>query len=119
MKLSVKRVYKLDDDYKNIFINNTANFIAEYTELQLSSRTINKTHYDDIYILEPNSYYRIEFYEEISSPEMLDVSDFYRILMSSGLIAQYDASGPYLYVYNANQNMIYIQQGAILFKTEV
>lgn len=120
VQFSVKEVYKLSSDYKNIFINNTANFTPEYDLVQLSSRTVNKSHYDDIFILEPNSYYRIDFNEKhLLSKGIVNTIDFDSILIDSGLILQYDYKKPCLYVFNANQNMIYLQKGAILLKIEV
>lgn len=119
IKLCVKQIYKLNEDYNNVFINNTANFIADYIPLPLSSRTINKTHYEDIYILEPNSYYCIEFKENIDCVDYIHVWDFDDVLMSSGLLMQFNIHKQCLYVYNTNQNMIYIQQGAIILKIEV
>jgi len=120
IKLRVKDVYKLRDDYDNIFINNTANYTANYDKVQLSSRTVNKTHYDDVFVIEPNSYYYIELKSQLHIlGGMIDENDFIKVLRESGLILQFDKKNCRLYLYNANQNVIYIQEGAVILKKEV
>lgn len=122
IKLRVKDVYKLSDDYDNIFINNTANYTANYDKVQLSSRTVNKTHYDDVFVIEPNSYYYIDFESQVNvfvSIMRIDEDDFIKVLRESGLILQFDKENRRLYLYNTNQNVIYIQEGAVILKKEV
>lgn len=103
MKLTVKHVFKLSDDYSDVFINKGFSVHCKYTQIHLSSRAINKTYYEDIYILEPNCYYYITFYEETQNPE------FIPDLAESGLIYHFDEEQQRLYVYNCNENMIYLQ----------
>ena len=121
LKLRIKDVYKLRDDYDNIFINNTANYTANYDKVQLSSRTVNKTHYDDVFVIEPNSYYYIDFESQVNTlvSMMIDEDDFIKVLRESGLILQFDKKNCRLYLYNTNQNVIYIQEGAVILKKEV
>lgn len=120
IKLRIKDVYKLRDDYDNIFINNTANYTANYDKVQLSSRTVNKTHYDDVFVIEPNSYYYIDLKSQLHIlGGMIDENDFIKVLRESGLILQFDKKNCRLYLYNTNQNVIYIQEGAVILKKEV
>lgn len=107
MKLTVKNVFKLDDDYDEIFINRATHTKGRFTQIQMSSRTIKKIQYDDIYMLEPHCMYYITFYEEFDADILL--YSFVSDLLESGLIYNYDISQHKLYVYNCNENIIYLQ----------
>lgn len=105
MKLTIKNVFKLSDDYSDIFINKGFTAHCKYNQIQLSSRTINKIYYEDIYILEPHCYYYITFYEELYDTNVNFISD----LAEVGLICNYNKEQQRLYVYNCNENMVYLQ----------
>ena len=47
------------EDYNNLFISNIADCRAEYQELPMTSRNINKNYYEDLFVLEPHHYYYI------------------------------------------------------------
>lgn len=110
----VSKIYKLNEDYENIFINNTANYKAHYDLVPLSSRTINKIHYDDIFVIEPGCYYYIELNSDYIS--LFSEDDFRNVFKESGMIIQLDKDLNRLYLFNANKNLIYIQKGYVLMK---
>ena len=108
MELRVKNVFKLSNDYNEVFINKGFKVNSKYHQIQLSSRTINKVQHDDIYILEPHCYYYITFYEEFYDTVVL--FEYISDLAEAGLIYNYDETQQRLYVYNCNENMVYLQQ---------
>lgn len=107
MKLRVKEVFKLSNDYNEIFINNGFKANNKYHQVQLSSRIINKVQHDDIYILEPHCYYYITFYEKLYDTAVL--FEYISDLAEAGLIYNYNEEQQRLYVYNCNENMVYLQ----------
>ena len=109
MRLTVKKIFKLSDDYSDIFINKVAKYRVKYEELQLNNRTIHKNYYEDVYILEAHTFYCICFNEEIDSEPSFNSS-----ILESGLLYQFDKTSNKLYVYNCGENVVYIQQGVNL-----
>lgn len=128
IQMRVKKVYKLSSDYQEMFINNASQTIIKYEELPLSQRNIHKDYYDDIYILEPSQYYKIDFDYEFIKQELTEeyitmngtekISNFklnYNIedkLMSCGLIIANISD--YVYLYNAGDNMVFLHNDAII-----
>lgn len=110
IKLSVDKVFKLTSDYEDVFINNIANTKAHFEEVMLSNKTINKIHYDDVFAFEPQTYYYIQFDKDIT----IDVKWINSSLLHSGLMFQYDDSNNRLFVYNCNDNIVYIKKGAVI-----
>ena len=111
MKLTVNKVYEVEDDFQTIFIaRSNIHVRPKHKQLKLSSRTINEVHYEDLYILEPKKFYCIEFNEQRESYLSMAVHE---ILNECGLIYDYSVKNR-VFVYNATMNIVYIQQGAEL-----
>lgn len=109
MRLTVKKIFKLSDDYFDIFINKTARYKVKYEELKLNHRTIHKNYYEDVYILEPHTFYCICFNEQVQ-----ENPTFISSLLESGLLYRFDKKSNRLYTYNCGENIVYIQQGVNL-----
>lgn len=119
MKLTVKDCYKVRDDFENVFISKSEiHVLPKYDQLKLASRSVSSTRYDDVYIIEPKSYYYIELneYIDIESNDYIDqkhgiisIDDSY---YNAGLIISSISHGKRMYVYNATENIIYIEKGA-------
>ena len=115
-KITVKKCYKIKGDFEDCFISKSGiNITPGYDELKLSSRSIASTRYEDIFIIEPNCYYYIEFNEDISSIigenqfRTFEVSD---VLYDIGLLTSLLKNK--MYIYNTTQNIIYIEKGAYI-----
>lgn len=116
MNIIVKEVYKLSDDYQDIFINNTSKTHVKYNPVMLSSRTIHKDHYDDIYILEPHKYYKIK-YELKNFKETDNQIGFWfdKKIINAGLVKNdMDKDNNIVYFYNSGENSIMIQNKAVI-----
>lgn len=117
MNVIVDKIYKLSDDYQDIFINNSAKTHVKYNPVMLSSRTIHKDHYDDIYILEPHKFYKIEYeLKNFTENEKDEIGLFFdKKLINSGLIKNgVDKENNIVYFYNSGENSVMIQNKAVI-----
>jgi len=115
MSLTVKNVLEVEDDYRNVFIAKSGIHVPpKVKQLKLAERTINNVRYYDVYILEPQKYYRINFNEKIDEElkgKVLQVDDIYGM---AGLIVIFLVNEECCYVFNTTRNVIYLQKGAHL-----
>lgn len=115
-------VWKLSDDYQEIFLNNTSGIYTVYEPVFLSSRTIHKQLHDDIFILEPHKFYKLEFIlfnkdiEKCEDIENAKLKLSERFISTGLIIAEHNISMEKraLSVYNAGENLVMIQKGFIL-----
>lgn len=111
MKLTVKDCYKIREDFENVFLSKSEiHVLPKYDRLKLASRSVSSTRYDDVYIIEPKSYYYIELNEYIDQKHgIISIDDSY---YNAGLIISSISLGKRVYIYNATENIIYIEKGA-------
>lgn len=120
IKLTVKNCYKLRDDFENVFISKSEiNITPKYDRLNLASRSVSSTRYDDVYIIEPECYYYVDFNEDVSQFAMkknnkMGVLNIKNDLYESGLVMSFVAEQNRLYIYNATKNIIYIEKEAMI-----
>lgn len=121
MNIQVDKIYKLSDDYQEIFINNISETNVSYDEVQLSSRTIHKDYYEDLFLLEPHTTYKIHIdCKDNTIKDSFNTQNvFYDItlkksVINAGLIPFYDNQNAIIYLYNSNNNMVMIRQNAII-----
>ena len=109
IKLTVDSVYKINEDFENVFVALSGiNIKPKNTELKLSSRSVSSIRYDDVYIIEPKSYYYISFKEDTRDYFFSIFPTLYEI----GLLCQADLSNNRVFIYNATENILYIQDKA-------
>lgn len=114
MNARIKTIYKLKDDYQEIFVGKNFSTSVQYEELLLSSRTINKDYFENLYVLEPHKVYKIKFTidEDIEDTQAIQINPK---LIEAGLIKKsFDVSHCVATFYNASDNTIFIEKGAIL-----
>lgn len=108
MKITVKDCYELDEDYQNLFLGREVLPNPSYKKLRLSERSFNKVHYNDIYILEPLHYYYIDLNENISECESIEAE---KAFFENGLFININKQQNKIYIFNASQNIVYLQKG--------
>ena len=113
MKVSVNECYELEGDYQNQFLGVEVFPKPNYKKIQLAERSVHKVHYKDIYILEPLHYYYINFNEDISLEEN-QVIKIQEIFYENGLIINIDYKKNRIYLFNASQNIIYLQKNTVI-----
>lgn len=115
--IRVDNIYKLSDDYQEIFLNNASESYVKYEPLLLSSRTINKDPHNDVFLLEPHKYYKIifEMYDKDGEKyydENAKIS-LNKKIRGTGLIItknDIDVKNRTIYIYNAGENVIMIKK---------
>lgn len=112
MKMVVGKIFALDEDYQEPFLQNGAETHVKYTQLKFSERTIHNSHHTDIYVLEPMRYYYIEFLNDVSKTNYR--YSFNSRLFKSGLIIREDFINNRVYVFNASSNLIYIKDKCVV-----
>ena len=103
MDLIVKDCYELDIDYQVQFLGIEVFPKPSYKKLSVSERSVNKVHYDNIFLLEPNHYYYVTFTEDFNSAKITAP------LFLNGLIVSVNNNK--MFLFNASQNIIYLQKG--------
>lgn len=120
INLTVKNCYKIRNDFENVFISKSGiNVKPKYDRLKLASRSISSTRYEDVYIIEPESYYYLDFEEDVSQFAMkknnkMGLLNTKNDLYEIGLLMSFVAEKNRLYIYNTTKNIIYIEKGAII-----
>lgn len=107
--LTIESCFKIENDFQNVFLSRSGIHVTPKTkQLKLSSRSINSTRYEDLYIIEPQAYYKITFKEKIGS-FFIDKIVLEKVFWEAGLLAKIIEDE--LYIYNTTQNIVYIQKG--------
>lgn len=111
MKITVNECYELKGDYQNQFLGNEVFPKPKYEKVKSAERTVNKVHYDDVYILEPLHYYYVTFNEKLEDVNehnyMLKIQEpFYENGLFMSLSSKYER----MYLFNASRNIIYLQK---------
>ena len=107
MKVTVNECYELEGDYQNQFLGNEVFPRPKYKKVKAAERTVNKVHYDDVYILEPLHYYYVTFCEDIDGFDTLSINYYFS---NNGLILT-STGRKKIFIFNASQNIIYLQKG--------
>lgn len=109
MKITVNECYELDGDYQNQFLGNEVFPKPKYKKVKPAERSVNSVHYNDVYILEPLHYYYVTFNED--TKELNDFSlDIQSPFYENGLFMSLSAEQGRMYLFNASQNIIYLQK---------
>ena len=114
MNITINECFELNEDFQNQFLGNGIFPEPKYTKLRLSERTVKKIHYKDVYLLKSFGYYYVTFNEDISEmskEEKRYILSFNAPFSLNGLLLSLDAGTNRLFLFNATQNVIYLQKG--------
>lgn len=109
MKITVNECYELEGDYQNQFLGKEVFPKPKYKKLKAAERSVNKVHYNDVYILEPSHYYYVTFNEDLEQKYSLNIHSPY---FENGLLISLELDKNRMFIFNASQNMIYLQKGS-------
>lgn len=115
MKVTVNECYELEGDYQNQFLGKEVFPQPKYKKLKASERSVYKVHYNDVYILEPLHYYYITFNENLN--DFLNEISFLNIhtpYYTNGLLMSLKLEENRMFIFNASQNIVYIQKGSYI-----
>lgn len=113
MKITVDECYELEGDYQNQFLGNEVFPRPKYKKVKAAERTVNKVHYNDVYILEPLHYYYVTFDQKIEDFHIDKESYIINIpdpFSANGLLMSLNIKQNRMYLFNASQNIIYLQK---------
>lgn len=114
MKVCVNECFELKGDYQNQFLGDEVFPQPKYQKIKCSERSVNKVHYNNVYILEPLHYYYVTLSEKIETT--LEVNN---IFYHNGLILKLDYENNRIYIFNASQNIVYLQKGTKIGEVNV
>ena len=117
MKIKIDECYELEGDYQNQFLGNEVFPKPNYKKLKLAERSVNQIHYNDVYLLEPLHYYYVTFDEDLGNYKDDDEMHYLKTLKyypMNGLLLHLEISENRMYIFNASQNIIYLQKGTVL-----
>lgn len=114
MKITVNECYQLLGDYQNQFLGVEVFPKPKYKRLNPSERTVNKVHYNDVYILEPLHYYYVNFNEKIDEIDGMSVLKTNNSFAENGLLMYLSSEESRMYLFNTSQNIVYLQKGVKL-----
>lgn len=117
MKIHVDECYELEGDYQNQFLGNEVFPKPKYKKLNVAERSVNKVHYNDVYILEPLHYYYVTIDKNLKELREDNKMHYLQTSMHydyNGLIMSIDSYNNRVFLFNASQNVIYLQKGTII-----
>ena len=113
MKVFFEKIWKMEDDYQEILIDENNFDRTNYTELRPQTRNVKGLTYNDVYIIEPESYFELE----LKKNTPYDFKEFVpnRIWLKAGLIfSNINRKNNCVYIYNPTKNHIYLRPSAIV-----
>lgn len=113
MKVFFEKIFKLSDEYHEGFIDENNFDRTHYTELRPQTRNVLGVTYDDVYIIEPESYFEVLL--KNNTPH--DFKEFVPNLIwqKNGLvISNINRRNNSVYMYNPTKNHIYLRPNAIV-----
>ena len=116
MKIKLEDVDEIEDDFQQIFLAKSGIHVKpRLHRLKTATKSIAGIKYDDLYIIEPNKFYFLNFDEDLSPFIEEDIKMHYvkteDIFVTSGLLTSFQMNENRLAIYNASKNIIYIQKG--------
>lgn len=113
MKIYFDKIFKLNQEYTEILIDENNFHQAKYEEIRPQTTNISGITYDDVFILETKTYYMIEIKNKL--PNDLHTFNPAKALSFNGLLFSnlYEKDNC-IYLYNPTENSIYIRQNAII-----
>lgn len=113
MKVFFKKIFKLSEEYQENLIDENNFDRTVYKEIRPQTRNVSGLTYNDIYIIEPNGYFKVL----LKSNTPYDFKEFIpnSVWLKNGLIiSNIHKKDNCVYIYNSTQNHIYIRPNAMV-----
>lgn len=113
MKVFFEKIFKLSDEYHESLIDENNFDKTHYTEIIPQTRNVLGLTYNDVYIIEPESYFEVL----LKSNTPYDFKEFIpnQIWLKNGLIvSNINKKNNCIYIYNTTKNHIYLRSNAIV-----
>lgn len=113
MKVLFNKIYKMDEEYQENLLDGNNFDRVTYTEIRPQVRNVKGLTYNDVYILEPESFYQISLKTNI--PYNFEEFTPNIIWVKAGLIfSKLYKKDKLIFVYNITKNHIYLRPDAII-----
>lgn len=117
MKVFFEKIFKLDQEYQEILIDENNFSRAIYKQVPKSLQSINGLRFEDVFVLEPKNYYK--FVLKNNTPHDFNNFSPASSLIDSGLIvSDINKKTMCFYVYNSTHNHIYVRSNAVIGEIE-
>lgn len=113
MKVFFKKILQMNDDYQEILIDENSFDKTNYLDVRPQTRNILGLTYDDIYIIEPESYYQVIL--KSNTPYEFEKFIPNIVWCKAGLIiSNIHREANSIFIYNPTKNHIYLRSNAII-----
>lgn len=115
MKIFFNKVFELNGEYQECFIDNNSFDFSDYNEVLPISQNINGLLYDDIYNIEPKSYYCLSLRGD--TPHSFKNFCPSWVLVRAGVIVS-NIIDNNIFIYNTTENNVYLRAGTMIGEIE-
>lgn len=115
MKVFFNKVFELNSEYQECFVDNNAFDFSDYIEILPISQNIRGILYDDVYNIEPKSYYCLSLRSD--TPHNFKKFCPSWVLMRAGVMIS-DIVNNHIFIYNTTENNVYLREGALIGEIE-
>ena len=117
MKVFFDKVYKLDQGYQEILIDEDNFKDVEYVGISPTKQHVNGLLRNDVYILEPLNYYEIK----LKKNTPYEFTKFYpalRLLKAGLIISDIHKDSMSIFIYNCTHNHVFLRPNAVIGEIE-
>ena len=117
MKVFLEKIFKIDDDYQEILIDENNFSSVQLLQVFPRRESFKGLVYDDIYTIEPHSYYEILLKENTPS-DFMNFNLHFKLLEAGLIFSGISKKTRSVYIYNPTDNHIFIRPNAIIGEIE-
>ncbi len=117
MKVVLENIFKIDDSYQEILIDENNFTRTKLLQVFPRKESIGGLVYDDIYTIEPHSYYEVLLKENTPS-EFKYFEPHFQLLRTGLIISNVNRKTRSVFIYNPTDNHIFIRPNAIIGEIE-
>lgn len=113
MKVFFDKVFQLEENYQEILIDENDFERAIYKEVPKTKQGINGVVYEDVFVLQPLSYFEVKLRKN-TPHNFQNFQPSFRMLQAGLIISDIHKDHMSVFIYNSTQNYVYIRENAII-----
>lgn len=113
MKIFFDRIFEMNEGYQEVLIDENNFSRVMYHEISQTKQNVDGLTFEDVYILQPKTYYKVELRKNTPQLNLFNPSSSW---LNAGLIFSHTNNG-FVYIYNSSHNHIFIRANAIIGET--
>lgn len=111
MKALIEDIFKLSSGYQENIIEDNTFISPVYVRINATAQNVNGTIFDDVYIIEPLTYYKIQL-KDSSIKENKEFSPSSKLLELGLMVSSIKGSN--IYIYNCTNNFVYLKSDSTI-----